>query len=251
MLAVHYRRIVREAKCVLVKQKFKKKDILVYLFNDIILFAESTGNNAKRNCVVIGLLHLANVKIENAPDFEELKNGITLSNSILSYTMYLSNSEEKVSFINDTNNITAQLNKIFSSIDYKDIEQLRLKLAEINRKINIVDGEKTSMNIELSKKSSKLVKVEQELTLKQKQKKDLEDMVIKNPANYPRLLKLCGINDIMDMSKIILDFEKQKAALQDEVYVITRQYLEKSNEFDILQTEKEEREKVLPAIKLF
>ena len=81
--------------------------------------------------------------------------------------------------------------------------------------------------------------------------RDLETMIVKQPDAYPNLLRMCGITDVREMTRIVQDLEETRNDLQLEAHILTGEFVEKSRQLEVSQKEKDDYGLAMPGIKQF
>jgi len=118
-----------------------------------------------------------------------------------------------------------------------EVEKLYASKQNLIREIKEMTEQQVSKQLEIQLKTEQFLQAEAQLTSKQGQHRDLCSMMIKKPEAYPKLLAMCGIDDITQMEFQIKASTRSFDNLRDELTKLTTAFSESNQKLDQKTTE--------------
>jgi len=200
----------------------------VLLFNDLII----VSSHATKDRKVHGVIHLLNVTLENTPDKDEIKNAFDiLSGSMFMYTFSLATLDQKKTLMEQITRAVANYKSLHAK-SAAEVEKLFIAKQELARQIKEISEILITKQLEIQVKTEQFLKAEAQLTSKQAQYRDLSVMMIKKPEAYPKLLQMCGIDDVTQMEAQIKTSSRDFDNLRDELTKLATAFSETNQKLD-------------------
>jgi len=113
-----------------------------------------------------------------------------------------------------------------------EIEKLHINKQNLIREIKEISELLYAKQLEIQVKTEQFLKAETLLTSKVAQHRDLTSMMIKKPEAYPKLLAMCGIDDITQMESQIKSATRAYDILRDELTKLATAFSETSQKYE-------------------